>query len=89
MTRSKPFGCFGSAVAQSCMSAATAAQPRRQRRRQRLASRPGSEASSYSQHKEPVLNMNWLEEVARKVRAAALPVLQTVKSLKLAMEQQH
>ena len=47
------------------------------------------EAQSYSQHKEPVLNMNWLEEVARKVRGATDPVLTTVRRLKAAMEAQH
>ena len=47
------------------------------------------EAQSYEQHKEPVLNMNWLEEVARKIRAAAEPVLLTVKRLEAAMVDQH
>ena len=47
------------------------------------------EAEAYKRHKEPVLNMNWLEEVARKVRAAAEPVLLTVERLKAAMIDQH
>ena len=47
------------------------------------------EAESYEQHKEPVLNMNWLEEIARKVREASDPVLQTVSRLKTAMIEQH
>lgn len=47
------------------------------------------EADSYAQHKEPLLNMNWLEEIARKVRAAASPILETARNLKAAMEAQH
>ena len=46
-------------------------------------------AESYAQHKEPVLNMNWLEEIARKVLAAATPVVRTVENLKAAMLDQH
>ncbi len=47
------------------------------------------EADSYANMKEPVLNMNWLEEIARKARKATEPVLQTVTNLKAAMEAQH
>ena len=47
------------------------------------------EAASYTAHKEPVLNMNWLEEIARKVRAASEPVLKTIKTLEAAMLDQH
>ena len=47
------------------------------------------EADSYARHKEPVLNNNWLEEIARKVRAASEPVLLTVKRLQTAMLDQH
>jgi hypothetical protein len=36
-----------------------------------------------------VLNNNWLEEIARKVRAASEPVLLTVQRLKAAMLDQH
>ena len=47
------------------------------------------EAEAYTNMKEPVLNMNWLEEIARKARAATEPVLATVVNLKAAMEAQH
>ena len=47
------------------------------------------EAESYAQHKEPILNNNWLEEIARKVRGAAEPVLRTVRNLVEAMDAQH
>ena len=38
---------------------------------------------------QPVLNNNYLEEIARKIRAAAEPVLLTVQRLKTAMIEQH
>ena len=47
------------------------------------------EAAAYAAHKEPPLNMNWLEEIARSIRASTEPVLRTVQSLKVAMEKQN
>lgn len=47
------------------------------------------EADSYAKHTEPVLNMNWLEEIARKVRTVTTPLLETVSNLAAAMEAQH
>ena len=46
------------------------------------------EAAAYERHAEPLLNMNWLEEIARKVRASSTPVLQSIKNLKAAIEDQ-
>ena len=49
----------------------------------------GHIAESYARNAEPVLNANWLDEIARKVRAAAEPVMATVRNLKAAMEAQN
>lgn len=46
-------------------------------------------AESYSNGKEPVINANYLDEIARKMRAAAAPVMTTVRNLKAAMEAQN
>lgn len=49
----------------------------------------GHIADSYTKCQEPVLNANYLEEISRKLRAAAGPVMATVANLKKAMEAQN
>ncbi len=49
----------------------------------------GHIADSYSKCQEPVLNQNYLEEISRKLRAAAAPVMLTIANLKKAMEAQN
>ena len=46
-------------------------------------------AAAYAANTQPVLDNNWLEEIARKVRESVAPVLATVKNLKAAMEAQN
>jgi len=49
----------------------------------------GHIAESYAKGQDPVLNQNYLEEIARKLRVAAGPVLTTIANLKAAMEAQN
>ena len=49
----------------------------------------GHIADSSTKCQEPVLNANYLEEISRKLRAAAGPVMATVANLKKAMEAQN
>ena len=49
----------------------------------------GHIADAYSKNQEPVLNANYLDEIARKLRDAAGPVMATIRNLKVAMEEQN